>query len=244
MSTRAAQQHRASRLAREQAARQRRQRRRLWWSLSVVVGLVAASLAGYLIYQGQQSDGSPAAAATPLAVAADGAGVVIGSGPVTVELYSDFLCPACRAFEADARDEIDSLLAGGKIRLVYRPVAILDRMSTNEYSTRSAAAGVCASDAGKLTDYAKVLFDNQPAEGGAGHDDEQLIRYGTAAGITDAAFEQCVRSGRYRGWVGKVTDTMQPHNVRGTPTVFVAGQQLQRPDGSSLVAAVTAAAAK
>ncbi|HVQ96011.1 MAG TPA: thioredoxin domain-containing protein [Mycobacteriales bacterium] len=244
MSTRAAQQHRASRLAAEQAARQRRQRRRLWWSLSVVVGLIAASLTGYLVHRAQRPDGGSTAAATPLAVAADGAGVVIGNGPVTVELYSDFLCPACRAFEANASDEIDSLLADGRIRLVYRPVAILDRMSTNQYSTRSAAAGGCASDAGKLAGYAKVLFDNQPAEGGAGHDDEQLIRYGTAAGITDAGFEQCVRSGRYLHWVGQVTDAMQAHNVRGTPTVFVAGQQLQRPDGPGLVAAVTAAAAK
>ena len=242
MSKQATRQHRASRLAQErQAALRRRRRRALWWSLAIVSGLVVGSLAGYVVYQ-EQRPTQPAAA--PAAVAADRAGVVLGSGPVTVELYSDFLCPACRAFERDARDEIDTLLAGGRIRLVYRPVAILDRLSSNEYSTRTAAAAGCAADAGKLIEYGKVLFDNQPAEGGAGHDNEALIRLAGTAGITDAGFGQCVRDGRYLAWVGTVTDTMAARDVRGTPTVFVAGTQLTNPDGARLVAAVDAVTTK
>jgi protein-disulfide isomerase len=196
-------------------------------------------IVGYAIHSAQRPDPS---AAVPAGASEDGAGVRIGTGPVSVELYSDFLCPACRVFENDARDDIDRLLAEDRITLVYRPVAILDRMSTNDYSTRSAAGGGCAADTGRLLDYAKVLFDNQPAEGGAGHDDDALIRLAGTAGITGADFEQCVLDGRYVDWVGKVTETMAPNGVRGTPTVFVAGTQLQRPTGERLVSAVTSAA--
>jgi protein-disulfide isomerase len=178
----------------------------------------------------------------PAAAGADQVGLVLGTGPVTVELYSDFLCPACRAFEADARDDLDKLLAEGRIQLVYRPVAILDRMSSNEYSSRSAAGAGCASDAGKLLDYAKVLFDNQPAEGGAGHDDDELIRLAGTAGLTDPGFGECLRDGRYLPWVGQVTGSMDDHQVTGTPTVFVDGERLSRPTGERLVGAVNAAA--
>jgi protein-disulfide isomerase len=238
MSQRTMQRRRANRAARERAALLRR-RRRIWLVLASVVLLVLTGTIGYTVYRAQRPD---AAAATPAGVSADGAGVQIGSGPVTVELYSDFLCPACRAFENDARDDIDRLLAQRRIRLVYRPVAILDRLSTNEYSTRSAAGAGCAADAGKLLDYSKMLFDNQPAEGGAGHDDEALIRLAGTAGITGTEFGQCVRDGRYVDWVGQVTATMAPNGVRGTPTVFVAGTRLERPTGARLVAAVDAAA--
>ena len=218
-----------------------RRRRKIWLAVAVAVVVVATSLGGYAIYRTQQPD---PVLVVPTSASEDRAGVVLGTGPVTVELYSDFLCPACQAFERDARDDIDKLLAENRIRLVYRPVAILDRLSTNEYSTRSAAGAGCAADAGKLIDYAKALFDHQPAEGGPGHEDATLIRLATEAGITEPGFGQCVRDGRYLPWVDHVTDTMSANNVNGTPTVLVAGKQLQRPNGERLVSAVDAATTK
>jgi protein-disulfide isomerase len=230
-------QRRASQAARARLERQRRQRRR-WVFASAAVALMLVIFAVYAIDRVRQSDDSYP---VPASVSEDGAGIVLGTGPVTVELYSDFLCPACRAFDGDAADDVDQLLAAGKIRLIYRPVAILDRMSTNQYSTRSAAGAGCAADAGKLLDYSKVLFANQPAEGGAGHSDEELIQLAGTAGITSPDFGQCLRSGRYADWVEHVTSTMEPNQVTGTPTVVVAGKPLSRPTGERLVAAVDAA---
>ncbi len=239
MSKQATLRKRANRIVRE---RERLLRRRRSWTIgsAAVAVLLLVVLAVYAVSRIRQPEGGYP---VPAAAGEDRVGLVIGTGPVTVELYSDFLCPACRAFERDARDDVDKLLADQKIRLVYRPVAILDRLSSNEYSTRSAAGAGCAADAGKLIDYAKLLFDNQPAEGGAGPTDEELIRLAGTAGITDPGFVQCVRAGRYVPWVGHVTATMEPNNVTGTPTVFVAGTLLQRPTGQRLVSAVGAAAA-
>lgn len=238
MSKRVAQK-RAERILRAQ--RERARRRRIWIYVVAVAVLVMAGTGGYLIFRSQQPDD---AYARPASLSSDGTGLVVGTGPVTVELFSDFLCPACRAFDADARDDIDRLLTERRITLVYRPVAILDRMSSNEYSTRSAAGAGCAADAGKLIEYSKALFDRQPAEGGAGHSNEELIRLGTDAGITDPGFGQCIRDGRYLTWVGQVTGSMAPRGVNGTPTVFVAAKQLSRPTGDKLVSAVDAATTK
>jgi protein-disulfide isomerase len=179
----------------------------------------------------------------PTAVSADRAGLVVGTGPVKVELYSDFLCPICRAFESSARKELQLLLLDKRITLIYRPVAILDRASTNLYPTRSANGAGCASDAGKLMEYVNVLFDNQPAEGGPGPSDDLIVTLAGQAGITGTAFDQCVRTGRYVKWVGQITEAMVARGVEGTPTVFVDGKRLEHPDGARLLAAVNAAAA-
>lgn len=204
----------------------------------LVAVAAAVSLAATACSSSKERDAAPTR--VPSSVGSDRAGLVVGSGPVTVELYLDFLCPACRAFEADAGDELASLVAANKITLVYRPVAILDHASTNEYSTRSAASAACASDLGKLIPYANLLFQNQPAEGGPGFSDEELIELAQRVQMTEPAFRQCVREHRFVPWVGTVTATMRPKNVLGTPTVFVGGAQLDQPTGERLAAAVAA----
>ncbi len=229
---------RAGKPARERATRKRRRARVL------LIAVVSLALAGVAVFAVWQANRPAARAAVPESAASDQAGLVVGNGPVTVELYSDFLCPACRAFEADAGDEIGRLLAAGRIRLVYRPVAILDRFSSNRYSTRAAASAACAADAGDLTPYVRVLFRNQPPENGAGPDDEQLIRLGRAAGITGPGFAACVRDGRYQPWVKRVTDTMEPNGVLGTPTVLVNGRPLEQATARQLLAAVNSAGSR
>jgi protein-disulfide isomerase len=131
------------------------------------------------VYAGQRSGTYVA----PAHATANGDGVVVGNGARTVEVYLDFMCPHCRDFEDSAGTTLNQMVAGGRIRLVYHPVAFLDRLPTTQYSTRSAAASGCASDAGRYPDFVKVMFANQPAEGGAGLSDDEIIRLaGTAGG--------------------------------------------------------------
>ena len=226
---------RAARAAREQLARRRR--RTMWTSIVAAVALVLAGGAGYGVYRARQ----PAQGmATPAGATADRTGISVGTGPVVVEIFLDYLCPACQRFEADAYDELKAYLDQNRITLVVHPVAILDRYSTNRYSTRSAVSAGCAADAGKIFEYGQALYARQPAEGGPGHTDEELIRIGASVGL-DASFAQCVRDDRYHDWVTHVTGSMVGRNVTGTPTVFVGGRQLSRPSASTLTAAVDAA---
>nr|MDT0660981.1 thioredoxin domain-containing protein [Micromonospora sp. DSM 115978] len=213
----------AAKVVRQQLARERRRNRTIWTSAIAVVVLLMAGLIGWGIYAGQGSDDYTA----PAGASSDGTGVVVGSGPVTIDLYEDFICPACNQFEQQAGATIDQLVADGRVRLVYHPVAYLDRASTTDYSTRSSAASGCAADGGKFRDYAKALFERQPPEGGAGLSDDELINIGAGVGLTGDDFASCVRDGTYEPWTRHVTEAASRDGVSGTPTVRVDGEPVQ-----------------
>jgi protein-disulfide isomerase len=169
----------------------------------------------------------------------EGDGVVVGGGPVVVDAYIDFQCPFCRAFELSSGDDLRAMAAEGAITLVFHPMNFLDEASTNQYSSRAASASGCASDAGRFSQYAQVLFANQPPEGGPGLTDEQLVELGVAVGLTDPAFVRCVPEHAYVPWADYVTQRAFARGVSGTPTTLVAGVPV--PANSRAIAAAVAA---
>jgi protein-disulfide isomerase len=168
-----------------------------------------------------------------------GDGVVMGGGPVVVDAYIDFQCPFCRAFEMTSGDALRAMVAEGLITLVYHPMDFLDEASTNHYSSRAASASGCASDAGRFSEYAQVLFANQPPEGGPGLTDDQLVELGVAVGLTEPAFVRCVAEHAYVPWADYVTQTAMARGVSGTPTTLVEGVPV--PANARAIAAAVAA---
>jgi protein-disulfide isomerase len=213
----------AARVVREQLAKERARTRRMWVSIAAVAVLVIAGLIGWGVYSSQRASSF----VPPQHATASGDGLVVGSGPKTVEVYLDFMCPHCKEFEEAAGGTLNQMAADNKIQLVYHPVAFLDRFSTTQYSTRSAAVSGCASDAGKLTEYVQVLYANQPPERSAGLSDSKLIELGHTAGISGSGFDTCVKDGKYKPWVQHVTDAATKRGVNGTPTVYVDGKQVE-----------------
>lgn len=170
-----------------------------------------------------------------------GDGIVVGDGPVTVEVYIDFLCPFCRAFEEQSGPALDAMAAERTITLVHHPLGFLDRLSTTRYSSRASAASGCASDHARFDAYAKALFANQPPEGGPGLADEELIALGRSIGLDDA-FARCVTDHMYLPWTEYVTARALGRGVSGTPSVFVEGVPVPA-NARTILAAVQAVGA-
>ncbi len=212
---------------------------RTWVPLAALVAVAVAAVIGLAVYLGGRSDGDHP---VPAATTSDGLGLVTGDGPVTVEVWLDFHCPHCRAFEEESAQVLADYLADGVITLVQHPISILDRASSTRYSTRSAAATGCAADAGVHHEYAAALLAAQPPQGGAGLSDEQLIEIGRQVGATGEEFAACVDEQRYEGWVEDVTEGATRAGVTGTPTVAVNGQRIPA-TRDALVTAVEAARA-
>ncbi|KQN94651.1 DsbA family protein [Arthrobacter sp. Leaf69] len=167
----------------------------------------------------------PAPAATPPAkVTAPGAEAEAGK-PVKVVLYIDFICPVCKNFETQYNETLTSLRNEGKITVEYRPLGFLDTRSTTNYSSRAANAAACVVNESpeKYADFVNVLFEKQPAEGGAGISDDDLKTMATDVGAK--SIETCVDEKTFRPWVKYTTQQAASIGITGTPTVFVEGEQ-------------------
>ncbi|HEX5594850.1 MAG TPA: DsbA family protein [Micromonosporaceae bacterium] len=235
MTKRGGQKKQSARMVREQMARERRRRRTIWTSVAAAAVLVIAGMIGWGIYASRPGEVIP----PPGAVEGD-SGIAVGSGPVTIDVYEDFMCPACRQSEELVGSTLDQLAADGKARVVYHPVAILDRYSTTKYSTRASAASGCAAEGGKFREYATALFANQPSQGSVGLSDTKLVELGKSVGLGDD-FAACVRVGKYKTWTVHVTDKSGEQNVRGTPTIRVAGKDVDAFKADEIKKAVEAA---
>lgn len=227
----------AARVVREQLAREKRRKRTLWTSVGAVVVLVIAGLIGWSVYSSQKSDTFTA----PPGANDAGTGVVLGTGPVTIDLYEDYLCPACKQFQQSSGETINQLVSSGKAKVVFHPVAYLNRFSTTEYSTRSSAASGCAAKGGKFKEFTDALFAQQPAEGSAGLSNDQLIDIGAGVGLDKDDFGGCVRDGTYKAWTEHVTDDASKAGVTGTPTIKVNGTAVEDRSPTGITAAVEAA---
>ncbi|GIG64851.1 DsbA family protein [Phytomonospora endophytica] len=194
-------------------------------------GLIIGSLAGAVLLVGAivfaavvfwpTSDETPAGGGTATAptAATEDYGVVVGSGATKVDIWLDFGCPPCKTFHDTNAEKLMQLSSTNRITVVYHPVNFLDRTSPDEYSTRAATAAVCAGDDGKFEAYAGFLFDNQPAEGGPGLSEEELVQAGPPVGTGDA-FADCVRTVKYRDWIAEGSAAFTAGAV---PTVHING---------------------
>jgi protein-disulfide isomerase len=236
----------ASRRAAEVAARARAERRRR----TVLGGVVAAvvvviALVAVIVVQTQRTATSADAAAP---ANADGTVISVGStdAPVTVDLYEDFQCPNCKTFEDESGNTLAQLVADGTVQARYHGMAFLDTSANDDYSTRALnAAAVVVATAGPdaFQTFHDLLFANQPAEGGSGLTDDQLVAYANRAGASGGSVEQDIRDLRYGDWVATATDQASKDGVTGTPTVFVDGTKLADLSPDGLTAGVAAAQA-
>lgn len=206
-----------------------------------VVALLVAAAAAVFIWQRSRPAPDPAPATS---VAADypvelADGVVVAgkdSAKLTVDVYEDFLCPACGSFERRDGTAIEDALSAGKVKVRYHVVNILDNLSNPPgYSTDAGNAALCAAQAGKFPAYHASLFANQPHEGGRGFTDDQLVKLGSDVGVTGQDFESCVRNGTHDATIGagagaaSADESLQrsyPDGRRafGTPTIVIDGK--------------------
>lgn len=164
----------------------------------------------------------PAASASPSTTAS--------SDPVSdvaeIVIYQDYICPACKAFEAQMSKDLKDLRDSGKATVEYRFVTFLDdRSSGTNYSSRAANAAACVINQNPDKFYAlnTALYEQQPAEGSTGLPNAKLLEIANSIGVT--GIDDCVKNGTYRGWTADANKTALAIPLTGTPTILINGEK-------------------
>lgn len=197
-------------LRREQR-RERRQRQK-YLRVGVVV-LVLALVLGYFLWPRPQAQAVSAARLNddPYLGAVD--------APVTVVEYSDFGCPACRAWHnAGIMDQVRAVY-GDQVRFVWRDFPVITARSP-----QAAEAAQCAYDQGFFWEYHDFLYENAAPLGSS-----DLKRYASELGLDSEQFDQCLDSGQHQATVDRDLQDAYRRRFRGTPSFLVNDQPLAGP---------------
>lgn len=239
---------RAEQMRKEREKADRRQRNLITVAIvAVVVVLIAA--AGWGVKSLSEDNAKATEVVTPRNLVDDGvpypptSGTENADAPL-VEIFEDFLCPACGQFEQLSGAFLKQQAAAGTINLHFMPFAFLHNQSTNDYSHRAMNAAMCAVDTQGPEAFWKfhdVLYANQPAEGGAGPEDAELIDLAEEAGVT--GIDECVRTEKFTPWVDEIQSTFSDdRKVSATPTVHIDGKESEARTPDELQKAIAAAA--
>ncbi|MFN3708735.1 DsbA family protein [Microcella sp.] len=154
-------------------------------------------------------------------------------GIVAVNIWVDYLCPACGAFEAANADTLRFLIESGSATVTFHPIAILSNQGASQ---RAANAAACVADRApnSFFDFNELLLTSQPGDG-TGWSDEQLVDYAASVGAGSSAVAECITSGEFSSWVTAATNRALAGplplegtdlaSIQGTPTVLVNGDQ-------------------
>ena len=207
-------------------------RRPIWRSpiVAITVGALVVGLliVGYaLLTQPKTSPDSltPPAVAVPAGLA-DGRNLGAAQAPVTIDVWSDFQCPACGNLARRVEPPlISQYVSTGMARFVYHDAAFQGQRVSSPWdeSVESAAAARCASDQGLFWQLHDWLFANQTGENVGSFAQDRLRAIAKAAGLDMTAYDTCIASPTYAGLVRKETGAGTDKGVNQTPTLYING---------------------
>ncbi|MCX7057698.1 MAG: thioredoxin domain-containing protein [Proteobacteria bacterium] len=172
-----------------------------------------------------------AAATTPLVSLDASPHDSIGSSTAAVVLveFTDYQCPFCRRFHERSWPEIKRRYVDtGKVRLEVRDMPL----QFHDAAMPAAIAARCAGQQGKFWPVFSALLDKPDALTKEGPRQAAI-----AAGVSLAAFEQCLRNPQVLGAIEADIEDAQRIGVDGTPGFVIARRKGNRLEGTLLLGA-------
>lgn len=162
-----------------------------------------------------------------------------GSSTVSIEVYQDYICPACKAFDEANAQQLQTLVEAGAATLEVHPIGMLANQSAGtKYSLRTTAAVACVANYSPDTFWKvnQALFANQPQEGTPGLNDDEITALIDAQKPKEQAkIAKCIKDKTFIPWATQATDYALAGPMAeaakqsgaagaGTPTILVNGK--------------------
>jgi protein-disulfide isomerase len=167
------------------------------------------------------------------------------TAPVTMELYADFQCPACKSF---VTEQLPALVRGfietGALRIEPKDIDILGRGSPSE-SLELGAGAACAGEQDRYWAFHDLVFWNQGRENRGDHDSAFIRRMADAADVDLPTWDACNARADVRSAIASQSSAAAAAGINSTPTLKVNGQVLVGvPEAAKLRALISQLATK
>lgn len=166
------------------------------------------------------------------ATLADGMALGDPNAPLTIDLWSDFQCPACAAFTRQMEPLlIDDYVTTGEVRLVYHDLAFL-----GPESVTAARAARVAAESDLFWQYHDYLFANQVEQHNVGNfSTARLEQIATAVGLELTEFREGMADQAIAQAVADTQAAAAAASVTSTPTLAIGDQRFEGVPGSYAV---------
>jgi protein-disulfide isomerase len=135
------------------------------------------------------------------------------NAPITIVEFSEYQCPFCARVTPTLK-ALEQKYAG-KVRLVFKDFPL----QNHQQAPKAAEAAHCAGDQGKYWELHDRLFANQQLL-----QVPELKKHAAAVGLDQAAFDQCLDSGKHTDNVQADLDLGSQMGVGSTPTLYINGR--------------------
>jgi protein-disulfide isomerase len=169
---------------------------------------------------------------------ADGQALGAADAPVTIEIYSDFQCPACGVLANTIKPPLQrDYVETGQVRLIYRDFAFLGPESLD-----AAVAARCAAQQNRFWPYHDYLFANQQGENRGAFSARRLEAMADAVGLNIEDYRACTVDPTHRQALAEERAAAAALPIDSTPTLVIDGEQrlVGVPDYAALRQAIDA----
>jgi protein-disulfide isomerase len=144
--------------------------------------------------------------------------------------FSDYQCPACKAFDQTVREIVQKY--GDRLLFVYRDFPL----EQHPYSVPSALAAGAAANQGKFWEMHHLLFDNQER-----FSDSLWTELAQTAGLDTVQFENDMKNPEIKAHMERDRAAGIRLGINATPTFYLNGTQLTLTSPADLLNAVNEA---
>jgi len=140
------------------------------------------------------------------------------NAPITIEVFSDFQCPACRNFyETTLKQLIDNYVNTGKVYLVHRDFPL----DMHPYSHQAARFANAAAELGQFESVERALFDKQDTWAPNGKIDDAISSTIPPAQLKKIHDVETQHLNEINAAIERDRTMGIQRNVNQTPTVYV-----------------------
>jgi len=184
--------------------------------IGILLFVVMASMLG----ASARSQTKPSKTSTPPSSPSTANPKAIGSpnAPITMEIFGDFECPACRAFyEGTVKQVLDQYVVPGKVYLVHHDFPL----EMHPYAMPAARLANAAAHFGQFEAIERALYDKQDEWSAKGNIDEVLASSFPPAEMKKFRDYETQHLNEINASIASDRAMGNSRNVNQTPTVFI-----------------------